>query len=258
MFFFIFFSVIMIDFNKKFFVQEISSTHKIIQKNEFDCGSWILANKQTAGIGQHNRIWQEVGKQNIYFSAKVCIDKPFFSLQLLPILTSGALLKTIQKTFPKEKIFWKWINDLYKEDRKIAGILLETFILSHKITLIISIGLNLVGNYEHSSETLKNKVGFLLRENLQQEKKEEFITNLIHSINSIFSIKKQEDLQQEFQFLDRYNYLKDKKLTFSVQKKQIKATFDKIDFESGELYLKDEKRKTYPFYQSPPDFTIYH
>ena len=248
----------MIDFNKRFFFQEISSTHKIIKEKKFEHGSWILANKQTDGIGQNNRIWEQIGKQNIFFSAKVCIHKPFFSLQLFPILTSGAVLKAIQKTFPQKKIFWKWINDLYQENKKIAGILIETSILSNKITLIISLGLNLVGKDENIPKFLKDKIGFLSIKNQSQEKKEELITNLIYSINCIFSIHNKENLYQEIQLLESYNYLKDKKLTFSFQEKRIQAIFDKIDFDSGKLYLKDKNLKTYSFYQSPKNFTIYH
>ena len=64
------------------------------------------------------------------------------------------LLSLLKKKFPKQKFKIKWPNDIYLEDRKLAGILIETIILKNNIqNLIIGLGLNFVS----SPKNLENK-----------------------------------------------------------------------------------------------------
>ena len=69
----------------------------------------------------------EIGKINIWFSL--------------------TLLSLLKKKFPKKQFKIKWPNDIYLEEKKLAGILIETNIQKNKIrNLIIGLGINFVSS----------------------------------------------------------------------------------------------------------------
>ena len=251
----------MIKLNQKYFFEVISSTHQVIKEDKFPFGSWFLAKNQYAGIGQNQKHWVEITNENIFFSAKVKLKKLFFPLQLFPILIASISLKAIILFFPFEAPFitWKWINDLYKREKKIAGILVESFVFENYTSLIISIGINLTGQNTDINQTLKNKAGFIT-EDLTNFNKDKFIEYFINCINNILIIENEENLKPYFNLLEENNYLKNKKISF-LDKNQIliqDTIFEKVDTKTGQLILKDRNEKLYYFFESPEKFTIFH
>ena len=56
-----------------------------------------------------------------------------------------SFLSSLRRNFQKFKI--KWPNDIYIEDKKLAGVLIETNILKNKIkSLIVGLGINFVSS----------------------------------------------------------------------------------------------------------------
>ena len=104
-------------------------------------GLLILAEHQTAGRGQHHRVWQTSPAQNLTFS--FCFHP--HQLKRLPSLTllvAVACAEAIEKLI-KIPIQIKWPNDLYADGHKISGILIESALLGNKVeNLVVGIGLN--------------------------------------------------------------------------------------------------------------------
>jgi len=104
-------------------------------------GTIIIAKKQTGGRGRMKRKWKSpVG--GIWMSI---IIHPKFSVSfttLVPIAISLALCVAIEKTL-KIKPELKWPNDITIKGKKIAGVLVDTSIISNEIeSMVLGVGIN--------------------------------------------------------------------------------------------------------------------
>lgn len=113
----------------------------------------ILANSQTSGKGRQNRQW--ISPQgNLYFSL---ILKPKISAEKIPLISFvaiSALRVAIEKiciTAQDVKIQNKWPNDLLINEKKCAGLLLESkFNQNVADFIVLGIGLNVVSNPQNA------------------------------------------------------------------------------------------------------------
>jgi len=105
-------------------------------------GTIIVAQKQTQGRGRQQRTW-ESPTGGLYFSI---ILKPNIQPEkttILPLLASLALSNTINQNYSVESTI-KWPNDVLINNKKIAGILLESESTEKQINyIILGIGINL-------------------------------------------------------------------------------------------------------------------
>ncbi|MEQ1789623.1 MAG: biotin--[acetyl-CoA-carboxylase] ligase [Rickettsiales bacterium] len=84
----------------------------------------VAAKKQTRGKGRYSRIWDSP-KGNLYLS--ILIKKTKFDIAYQLSFVAGlAVLDTIQAFLPAHESKLKWPNDVLVDDKKIAGILLES------------------------------------------------------------------------------------------------------------------------------------
>ena len=104
----------------------------------------LFSLEQKKGRGRMNREWisnkgdlicsflinqkistKEIGKVNIWFSQ--------------------IILNLIKTKIPNQNFKIKWPNDIYLNDKKIAGILIETNVVENKIqNIVIGLGLNFI------------------------------------------------------------------------------------------------------------------
>lgn len=125
------------------YFEELESTQKYlcekIKNNEININAAIIANKQTNGIGSRENSWQSK-KGNLHFSFCLKIDDLPKDLPLASCSIYFAfLMKEILSKYGS-KIWLKWPNDFYIDDKKIGGL------MSSKINdfLVVGLGLNLV------------------------------------------------------------------------------------------------------------------
>ena len=104
--------------------------------------STIFTSRQTAGRGQMGNYWESEEKMNLTFS--IILYPDFIEIQQqfrLNYIITVALRDVLKKYIPEVKI--KWANDIYVDNKKLAGILIENSILGATIDYsIIGIGLN--------------------------------------------------------------------------------------------------------------------
>jgi len=105
-------------------------------------GTLVVAEYQTRGKGRMSRPWESPAGQNLLFSL---ILRPILPPQQtfnLILLVSVALCRSIQmETNLELKI--KWPNDLYFQEKKLAGLLAEFAAESDRLNyVIIGVGLN--------------------------------------------------------------------------------------------------------------------
>ena len=129
--------------NSGVFLPTTPSTNDYIRNCDF--GSWVSAGEQTNGRGRSNKTWYSFGENRIIFSARVKLSRDQFSLPLLSCSTALAVFRFLQSSFPNEtsSLCIKWPNDLHKNGKKIAGILIEPVVKPDSIDVVIGIGINL-------------------------------------------------------------------------------------------------------------------
>ena len=126
-------------------LQEIGSTNDLLKRNAatMESGTLIRAYKQTAGRGQKGNSWEAEAGKNLTFSMlfkNPCIDvKHQFAISEA---VSLAIIDVLDNYAPGFSI--KWPNDIYHNDRKIAGILIEHSLGNEGIDYTIAgVGLNI-------------------------------------------------------------------------------------------------------------------
>jgi len=113
---------------------------KIASKSN-ENGTVVISKKQTGGRGRMKRKWKSPAG-GIWMSI---ILHPKFDVSyatLVPIATSLALCIAIEKIL-KIKPELKWPNDVTLKGKKIAGVLIDTSIVSNEIeNMVLGIGIN--------------------------------------------------------------------------------------------------------------------
>ena len=174
---------------------EIASTNdyaKQMQKNGEDM--LIIAKRQTGGKGTKGRSFSS-NEGGVYLT-KLVFYKDFLAKDAFLVMARAAVAvcKTLEdfSLFPKIK----WANDVFVEDKKICGVLIENVFSGNKIaSSIIGVGLNvnneLPGELDEIATTMKKVKGQEMDFNLVESK-------LISYLNEDFSMQ---------EYLTRVGYL---------------------------------------------------
>lgn len=89
-------------------------------------GTIIIANKQTAGIGTHERTWYMGEDENIAFTIILKPNCNIAKIENLTILIAKCMVNTINKLYGK-MLDIKLPNDLMCNGKKIGGILTRKY-----------------------------------------------------------------------------------------------------------------------------------
>ncbi|MDH8701103.1 BirA family biotin operon repressor/biotin-[acetyl-CoA-carboxylase] ligase [Dysgonomonadaceae bacterium PH5-43] len=114
------------------------------EETELQDGTVVYAEQQTMGRGQAGSCWEaEPGKNltcSILFYPDFVTLSDFF---LLSKIVAVGIVSTLSEYSQKEFLI-KWPNDIYVDNKKIAGVLIENNIEDFSITRsIVGIGVNL-------------------------------------------------------------------------------------------------------------------
>ena len=142
------------------FFEHLSSTNKVAQdmlaEGNVNEGLVIYAGFQSAGKGQAGNTWDSEKGKNLLFSTilfpvDVSADEQFI---LNGAISLGICDYVSQFT---KSVSVKWPNDIYVNNDKIAGVLIENSVIDNRIdSTVVGIGLNL--NQENFSPLLPNPV----------------------------------------------------------------------------------------------------
>ncbi len=107
-------------------------------------GLIVITNEQTAGRGQQGNSWHSEPQANLTFSLILYPEHlPIADSFYLNIVASLAIAKTLRHFLPEKKISVKWPNDIYIEDKKVCGILIENSLRGELVSsIVMGIGLN--------------------------------------------------------------------------------------------------------------------
>lgn len=128
-------------------LERVDSTNnfamKMVQEQRAGEGTVVWAKEQLSGKGQRGSSWHSKPGENltfsiIYFPSFLAAEKQF----MLSKAVSLALADLVETVSGKQS-FIKWPNDIYAEEKKLAGILIENTLRDKNISsAVIGIGLN--------------------------------------------------------------------------------------------------------------------
>ena len=130
------------------FFDELKSTNYFLSEklkvdNSIGEGLVICADYQTQGRGQATNSWESERGKNLLFSLLLRPINIFASEQFLISQIVALSIKDVLETFLEKNISIKWPNDIYVQDKKIAGILIENTLCGSTIKeSIVGVGLN--------------------------------------------------------------------------------------------------------------------
>ena len=228
-------------------LEQIDSTNAYLQRqqSEADIRNWVVGtDKQTAGKGMGSNGWEsEVGK-NLTFS--LALDVSFLPAErqfLLSEAVALGLIHALDTLLPAEKLHIKWPNDIFYENHKLAGILINSTIKANKMDVsIIGIGLNVnqmqFKDWPTHPISLQQITG---NDYDLQSLLEQVVENIIDKVE----ILRTEPNAIETEYLKRlYRYRT--WADYEVDGKVLRLLMTGID-PFGRLLLIDEKNKTYCF-----------
>lgn len=113
------------------------STNRDLRAGAVAHGDTIATLHQTAGRGRLGRTWSDVPGKGLAVS--VVLTDQIAVPTLIPLIAGSATIDVITALSGTTAAWMKWPNDVYLDDKKVAGILTE---LPEPNRLIVGLGLN--------------------------------------------------------------------------------------------------------------------
>ena len=110
--------------------------------NTLESGQVCIAEYQISGRGRRGKRWVSPFASHLYFSYYKAFNLPLDKLSGLSLLIGIATLNALE-ALSIEGLKLKWPNDIYCQNKKLAGILIETAPSRSEMTkVVIGIGIN--------------------------------------------------------------------------------------------------------------------
>ncbi len=169
-----------------FFYSETHSTNDLAKQGAQRgalTGSLWVADTQTHGRGRQNRTWSSPSGMGLYFSLLLRPKLPLAQWPLVS-LAAGLSLQRALKDLGVTPILLKWPNDLWYQQKKIAGMLAELLFPAPQLPpcIVLGIGLNVHQKTEDFPLELQDKAGSLDQLHPQPWDRADLLKHLIPEI----------------------------------------------------------------------------
>ena len=211
-------------------LDETDSTNDYLKRRTNKNFDTVLAHKQTKGRGTRGRAW--LSTEGVLMFSFVIKEEKNVSIEeymKLPLIAGMALLEALKEVEDLDYMF-KWTNDIYLEDKKLSGILME----KNDEDFIVGIGvnLNILEFGDLNAISLKSITG----KNYDKVRVAEIIINKMKEFLFEFYRGNWKDILGK---INSVNYLKNKNVKFFSPERVYEGIVREIGNE-GELVL-DEK-----------------
>ncbi len=215
-----------------------NSTAKELARAGANDGTIVIAQTQNQGRGRFQRIW-ESPEGGVYLSLILRPRIPTEKASLLPFVVALAVSNTIESYGTHASI--KWPNDVLVNNKKIAGVLLESEAKGHTINyVVVGIGINLNIDIEKLPSDIRFRSTSMISELGHPLDYYEFLTTFFKQFEIFYS----HFIKQQFErIIDEWKTSTDtlgKKIRVQTSTEIIQGTALDID-QSGFLLLKTEK-----------------
>lgn len=219
------------------YISSTNSTNSLV-KEMLAKGEWphteryLYAGYQTAGRGQTGNSWESEANKNVLCSILLPPNK---NLYFLNIAVSVAIIRLLGGQYTI-----KWPNDIYYNDKKLAGILLENAIVGSEIKYSIAgIGLNV--NQTVFVSNAPNPVS-LKQITGKEYNIDQWMKDLFEAINSVLN-EPEELVWSEYK---THLYRREGYWPFEDQKGRFEAHIEDV-LPTGEIVLRDKNGQIHQY-----------
>ena len=165
-------------------------------------GDTCIAEYQSAGRGRRGRQWISPFGCNLYLSMYWKLEQGPAAAIGLSLVVGIIIAETLNKLGPN-KIKVKWPNDLYMNDKKLAGILVElTGKTGDAAHIIIGIGINIGMNKNNiENDKVINQSWASLTDEVENVERNELSVNIIKTLRAALTLFESTGLQP---FIERW------------------------------------------------------
>lgn len=225
--------------------QTVDSTNKeaarLLATGENLHGTVLMSLIQTDGRGQYGRNWYSA--PGLHLAMSIILQPKDMTTQELPLLSmkiSLAVVRCLQNIEGSVRPRIKWPNDIYADDKKLAGILVENSLSSTKVQhCIIGIGMNV--NEVYFPEYIPNAVSLHMLSD-KNYSLDQIATKIQEEVMNIID-EPIENWKPEY---NRFIYGLGRQFLFEKNGEVISATVEGVGYD-GKLLLqkKDGQRLSY-------------
>lgn len=184
----------------------IDSTNEYVKRNmdKLTNLSVVRCNYQTNGKGRNGHVWQSEAGKDLLMSILVKDFKNPQDLQKVTQIAACSVVGLLERFDIKAKI--KWPNDVYVDDLKICGILVEAVFQPDLKGIVVGIGLN-VNSIGGSFASMKMKTG-------QDYSIYPLMITMLTYFKIYYNLYQQGCYDKILDYANDIAYLKDKKVNF--------------------------------------------
>lgn len=140
-----------------------TSTHaKALAKQGAAEWTAVAADRQTAGRGRKGRTFFSPKGSGLYMSVVLRPKASAMAALDITTATAVAVVRVLERKFASD-FGIKWVNDIYKDGRKVCGILAESALTGDGSVdyVILGIGINLFPSAEPTPPEIKDIIGYV-------------------------------------------------------------------------------------------------
>lgn len=219
---------------------ELGSTNDYLERNHRNYGEFdvICAKNQTHGRARRQNDWVSMEGMAIFsFFLEERENWEIEDYLKLPLIAGLATIRGLRGIENLEYKF-KWTNDVYLENKKLCGILME----KTDNVYIVGIGIN-VNNI--LPEKLKDKAISLIQATNKKYKIDEIVKNIVSEFQILCENLENGSWEEILKEINEINYLKNKKIELKFGNEKVLGIAQDIN-ENGEIEVlvkKDEAGK---------------
>ena len=226
----------------------IDSTSKYLKENYIALKDFTFVSSlyQTNGKGRMDRSWESNKGENLLFSLlikKKTLLKLYSSISIL----SATVILSVLKEYNIDNVMIKWPNDVYIDDKKVCGILLESISTSENLEcIVLGIGLNV--NQKEFIDSRATSMSLKLKKDInQKELKEKIYNRLMEELERL-----EEGKSNYLSTIRLNNYLKNKEVYAIIDNEKVLSKV--IDINDDNSIKVESNNKTYNLFSDEITF----
>ncbi|MFW5830919.1 MAG: biotin--[acetyl-CoA-carboxylase] ligase [Prolixibacteraceae bacterium] len=237
-------------------LQEVDSTNnyanQLILTDSAEHGAVVLAHYQKKGKGQAGNYWESEANKNllasmILFPEFIPADKQFYLSKITSLAIAGVLEEYTGS------ISVKWPNDIYFENKKIAGILIENSVKGDVLnTSILGMGVNV--NQEKFTSGAPNPVS-LKQITGKETDIQQLARQLITRIHHWYRMLSAGELNAIDEMYRRKLFRNNKWALYKKNNEEFEARIKGIG-DLGQLFLEDRQGNTSAYFFKEIEFVL--
>ncbi len=153
----------------------------------FPHGTLVVAGEQLSGRGRTGKTFYSPKTGGLYFTVLLkesrYLDDPLFTVKM-----SYAVCRAIDRLVGNTDVKIKWVNDIYYNQKKIAGILCEHVVGSAEGCILLGIGINLSVDKAVLPTELRGIVGSLRDITKKPVSAEELCAEILNEIEDMYAL----------------------------------------------------------------------